>query len=142
MSHDTRSDVISKSDLAAITTVLACVVWLDHGQHVFTDAASSTELSVAAAACPENDTMPYNARCLAFLEGSDSARTWRAGPAVAVVRYAPADAGRAYGFPGGGCPVNDNMPYSASCLRFLSGLQWQPYVAAAPVERVAPRSFQ
>jgi hypothetical protein len=30
------------------------------------------------------------------------------------------------------CPDSDNVPYSANCLVFLSGMNWQPNAAAAP----------
>ncbi len=37
--------------------------------------SSSARASLArAAACPDNDTMPYNASCIAFLQGAPSSR--------------------------------------------------------------------
>jgi hypothetical protein len=73
-------------------------------------------------ACPDNDNVPYSAGCLNFLKGAtELGMRWRInatdGPAVVATVY-PAVSGR---LAGPACPDTDNVPYTASCLAFLSG---------------------
>jgi hypothetical protein len=121
--------MVSKIDLAVIAVAFAgCAFWLEQGHHVVIDAPTLSELAAAssAAACPDNDRVPYGAACLAFLTGdSHMALGWRTAAAdhnLTLVVDPP-------GHPqinSAACPDNDNVPYPPDCLRFLSGYFWRP----------------
>ena len=105
---------VFKIDLALILVAIASgTLWIEQGHRVVIDAPAAAEapLLAAAAACPENDTLPYGERCLDFLnvppEFSPRPRV------VTVVREAPVGASA--------CPDNDRMPYSPRCIAFLKG---------------------
>src|ERR1700704_1181125 len=60
----------SKLELAAIVAAACGMLSIEHGNHIFTDVSTRTERSpLAAADCPDNDSLPYPASCLIFLEG-------------------------------------------------------------------------
>ena len=118
--------VLSKFDLAIVVVVAAGILWIEHG-HRTSIATPTTAETPAASACPDNDSVPFSADCIAFIDGgaSPAART----PANAMTsasavpplarRYAEAHAPA--------CPPsNENGPYSARCIKFLSGWYWQP----------------
>jgi len=120
--------MVSKVDLAVVAALLVGgALWIERGHRITVDAPTPSELAVARAvdSCSDNDRVPYSARCLAYLKGdSGTAKGWR----VVTIRVAAApahepirtDLGRA------ACPGNDNMPYPADCLRYLSGPLWRP----------------
>ena len=59
----------SKLELAAILAAACGMLSIEHGNHTFTNAPTRTERSALAAAdCPDNDSMPYPASCLIFLD--------------------------------------------------------------------------
>jgi hypothetical protein len=77
---------VSQLHLAVIVvSVVGAVLWIEHGHRVVIDAPAHTDLAslAPAAACPDNDTMPYSASCIAFLQGGPAAR------AAAAPVYAP-----------------------------------------------------
>jgi len=87
---------VSKFGLAVIAaTIVGAAVWIEQGHRIVIDAPAQTDLSAPApaAACPDNDNVPYSATCIAFLEGSSKARMlWRANAATGPVAgppYAP-----------------------------------------------------
>jgi hypothetical protein len=128
----------SKLDLVVVFTAVAGVtLGLEHSHHVFTDLPTHRELSAQAAAarCPDNDTMPYPASCLAFMESSgasDRRRPVRA-PATTSARVIEGSATiRRDSIPPDACPTNDNVPYRANCLAFLSGWYWHPDAVEPP----------
>jgi hypothetical protein len=120
-------------DLVVVLTALTGgALWIEHDHRVVIDAPAAAELQIAAAAaaCPENDTMPYDARCLEYLNvpAQPPARLRVVTARQQDVRPAP-------------CPDNDKVPYSASCIAFLkgateTGMNWrvteQPAAAPAP----------
>jgi len=118
----------SKLDLAAILAAVACgVLVIEHGHQIFTDAPMDRS-ELAAAACPDNDNMPYPAGCLSFLQGEPASpvprgRTAERTPATASV--APKQIAQSIA-PGAECPALDSVPYSASCIAFMTGWFWQP----------------
>jgi len=60
----------SKLELAAIVAAACGMLSIEHGNQIFTDVSTRTERSpLAAADCPDNDSLPYPASCLMFLEG-------------------------------------------------------------------------
>jgi hypothetical protein len=118
--------VLSKLDLAIVAVVAAGILWIEHEHRIFIGTPAAAEVAgPAASACPETDSVPFSADCLAFIDRGPApevrARVGMAGTAgrsIAASRHAEQ---------AGACPPsNENAPYSASCIRFLSGWYWQP----------------
>ena len=84
---------MSKFDLAVIVAAVAGgALWIEHRHHVVIDAPASAELAAhaPAAACPDNDNVPYSAGCIVFL-GSNylSGMNWQANAAENVPLQGP-----------------------------------------------------
>jgi hypothetical protein len=65
-----RFRLVSKLDLAVIAAFIGgAVLWIEYEHRVFIDAPAPAESAVLApaAACPDNDNVPYSASCLAFM---------------------------------------------------------------------------
>jgi len=105
-------DVMRKLDLAIVLVALAggtLLIEQNHRLVIEAPAAAEAQLLAAAAACPDNDTTPYDSRCLDYLNvPAEPAPRLRV---VAAVREALAV----------GCPDNDRVPYSPGCIAFLKG---------------------
>jgi hypothetical protein len=120
--------MVSKIDLAVVAAlVVGGALGIERGHRITVDAPTPSELAAARAvkSCSDNDRVPYSANCLAYMKGdSDTTTGWQ----VVKIRVAAApvyqpmrsDQDQA------ACPVNDNMPYPADCLRYLSGPLWRP----------------
>jgi hypothetical protein len=109
--------VLSKFDLAVVVVVAAGMLWIEHGHRVSIAVPVAAE-TPAASACPDSDSVPFSADCIAFIDGgvTPSART-----RMSVAASAPSAS------PDAPCPPNnENGPYSARCIKFLSGWYWQP----------------
>jgi hypothetical protein len=109
--------VLSKFDLTIVVVVAVGMLWIEHGHRISIATPIAAE-TPAASACPDNDSVPFSADCIAFIDGSVSpiART-----RMSVVISAPTAS------PDAPCPPNnENSPYSARCIKFLSGRYWQP----------------
>jgi hypothetical protein len=122
--------MVSRLDLAVVFAAMAgMAVGIEHGHHISTDVPTTTKLSALAAAteCPDNGTLPYPASCLVFMEGKIASEMRRpiAAQRAPAARPSAAKPGESTA-PGVACPDNDNTPYSASCLAFLSGWFWRP----------------
>ena len=101
-------------DLVIVVVALAGgALWIERGHRVVVDAPAAAELQTptAAAACPENDTLPYDSRCLEFLNVPTEVS-----PRVRVVVRAKQEVQPEP------CPDSDKVPYSASCIAFLKGV--------------------
>jgi hypothetical protein len=89
----TRNRLISKLDLAVIVaSVVGAALWIEHGHRIVIETPEPADfaLPAPAAACPDNDNVPYSASCIAFLQGSATPWQWRASAASGTVRvYAP-----------------------------------------------------
>jgi hypothetical protein len=88
----TRYRLISKLDLAVIVVVVGAALWIEHVHRIVIDTpepANFTSLA-RAAVCPDTDTVPYSASCIAFLQGPATPWPWRANATAGTVRvYAP-----------------------------------------------------
>lgn len=106
---------------ALIAAFIACaVLWIEHGHDINIDAPTDATAATANAVCPDNDSFPYGAKCLAFLGAGDVPERRRrvSDPSGhADLEHVPSARD---------CPVNDNRPYTPSCIRFISGWFWQP----------------
>jgi hypothetical protein len=120
-----RKTVISKLDLAMIVVSIAgALVWMEHAHRIVTDAPTPAQRDAlaAAAACPDNENVPYSKTCIDFMQGGSVSTDlhWR----VRSTESAPAALPDA---PGQACPPNnENVPYSANCIKFMSGRFWRP----------------
>jgi hypothetical protein len=86
--------LVSKFDLAVIVAAVAGgALWIEHRHRVVIDAPASAQLAAQApaAACPDNDNVPYSAGCIVFL-GSNylSGMNWQANAAENVPPTKPA----------------------------------------------------
>jgi len=79
--------LVSKFDLAVIVAAVAGgALWIEQRHHIVIDAPARAELasSAPAAACPDNDNVPYSAGCIVFLgSGYLSGMNWQANAAKA-----------------------------------------------------------
>jgi len=118
-----------KFDVAVILIAIAAgMFWIEQGHRVIIDAPVAEAAPVAAAACPDNDNVPYSAACLEYLNVSPDM-----GPRPQVVASVAAPAP---------CPDSDRVPYSPSCIAFLkgateTGMRWR--VTADPASIPAPQ---
>ena len=102
-----------KLDLAIVLAAVASgTLLIEQNHRVVIDAPVTAQAqSLAAAACPENDTLPYDSRCLDYLNVPTET-----GPRLRVTTVAWDRAAAT-----AGCPDNDRVPYSPGCIAFLKG---------------------
>ena len=103
---------------AIVAVVAVGMLWIEHGHRIVVATPASADDTPATAACPDSDSVPFSADCIAFIEGG-AASNIRAITAARPPEVAdPASPA---------CPAsNENAPYSARCIKFLSGWYWQP----------------
>jgi hypothetical protein len=102
-----------KLDLAIVLAAIAggtLLIEQDHRVVIDAPAAAQAQ-SLAAAACPANDTLPYDSRCLDYLNVPTEP-----GPRLRVITAAWDRAAAT-----AGCPDSDRVPYSPGCIAFLKG---------------------
>ena len=76
---------VSKFDLALIViAVVGGAFWIEHGHRIDIDAPARSEQAASQPPCPDNDDVPYSARCIRFL-GHISGMTWQANAAESVI---------------------------------------------------------
>ena len=115
--------VLSRLLLAGAAVTASGLLWIEHEHRIVLATPAAAEAAPpVVSACPDNDSEPFNADCIAFIEGG-------AFPAINVHAEAtargadPASRGEAHP---AACPAsNENAPYSAGCIKFLSGWFWQ-----------------
>jgi hypothetical protein len=72
---------LRRSLVVILAVAAGAALWLEHGHRVVIDApfAADATSQAAAAGCADNDTMPYNPSCIAFLNGAtETGMRWRA----------------------------------------------------------------
>ena len=102
--------------------------WIEHEHRISIGTPAAAEVAPSAVpACPETDDVPLGAECMAFIDGggaSDMRSPARAG-GRAVAPLPGAQQPKLSRAPA--CPAsNENGPYSANCITFLSGWYWHP----------------
>jgi len=121
--------VALRLDLALIAASIAGVLfWIEHGHRVAIETPTGAAFAASVSAeCPDNDSVPYSASCLAFLGDDKRDRGWRMSAAERAVTLASHSLDVKSGIVEsvGACPDNDNTPYTAGCVRFLSGWFWR-----------------
>jgi len=115
-------------DLVALGIVVAgAVLWIEHGHRIDIETlAGATFAASARPVCSDNENVPYSADCIEFMRGdAASGIHWRANVPKSLPAAAAATPENAASS-GPPCPAsNENVPYSANCLRFLSGWFWR-----------------
>jgi len=113
--------MLSRVLLASLAAVAAGLLWIEHEHRIVLASPAAAELApVPQAACPENDSVPFDAACIAYIEGGAVPNARKRAAAIAP----PIDAARPE--PAAACPQsNENAPYSADCIKYLSGWFWQ-----------------
>jgi len=62
--------VVSKLNLLILAAVASGVVWIEHAQRIKIEMSTPAErVGVDAAACPENESVPFSADCMKFIQG-------------------------------------------------------------------------
>jgi hypothetical protein len=114
---------------AIVAAVAVGMLWIEHGHRIVVATPASADDTPATAACPDSDSVPFSADCIAFIEGGSASSVIRAisaTPPSEVTRDRRVQADPA----SPPCPAsNENAPYSARCIKFLSGWYWQPNAA-------------
>ena len=114
---------LSKLDLVLVVVIAAGLLAIEREHRIVigTPAAAEGKLPTASV-CPSTDDVPIGAACMSFIGGGMAAnmRSSNAPPT-------PPDRGEqkidSLAPP---CPAsNETAPYSARCLRFLSGWFWR-----------------
>ena len=110
---------------AIVAAVAVGMLWVEHDHRIVVATPGSADDTPTTAACPDSDSVPFSADCIAFIEGDASSNIRAIGaarpPDVTHERHAQTNPVSP------ACPVsNENAPYSARCIKFLSGWYWQP----------------
>ena len=140
---ETHRVILKLGPAVIVAAIAGAVLWIEHGHRIVTDAPTAAELAAsrAATACLDNENVPYGENCIVFMQGVAAADgRWRRNAAESAPVGSPDAPGRAE-LPGPACPPNnENVPYSASCLRFMSGWFWRANAAegTAPTSAYAP----
>jgi hypothetical protein len=115
--------VMSKSKLAIMISAAAAAAWIDHRNNLNVRDVQPERLVSVASLCPAYESVPHSSECFKFLGASDV-------PPVrvdAVQNSSPLSPDLPGELHRPACPLNnENVPYSAKCLRFLSGWFWHP----------------
>jgi hypothetical protein len=60
--------VFSRLNLVILAVVAGAVVWIEHAQHIKIEVPPPAELANAVV-CPENESVPFSADCMIFIQG-------------------------------------------------------------------------
>jgi hypothetical protein len=118
---------LSRIDLAVVVVVAVGMLWIEHEHRITIATPAAAEIMPpAGAVCPDTDDVPFSADCIKFINGGvlPDIHARMSAAVHALVVSSGADAGAVSHSPA--CPPsNENAPYSAACIRFLSGWFWQ-----------------
>jgi hypothetical protein len=68
--------VVSKRSLAILAAAVGGVIWIEHAHRITIRSPAPAEVAgLNTPACPENESVPFSADCMMFIQGG-------AGPAV------------------------------------------------------------
>jgi hypothetical protein len=118
-----------KLDLAVAALVAAGMLWIEHEHRIIIGTPVAAEVAAPeASACPATDDVPFSADCIAFMGGGGGGVLPDIHSRVSAAPSAPAVSPEAYGraeLHAPACPPsNENAPYSATCIKFMSGWYW------------------
>jgi hypothetical protein len=114
---------LSKLELTLVAVIAAGLLAIEHGHRIVIATPAAAEGGTPAApVCPSTDDVPIGTACMSFI-GGGTALHMRSPDA------APTPSGRSeqkIDLSAPPCPAsNETAPYSARCLRFLSGWFWR-----------------
>ena len=119
--------MILRLELAVIVASIAgALLWIEHGSRIDIETPAGAAFAAPVVrVCPDNENVPYSSDCIVFMR-SDLAPTtrWQENAAKTMLAES-AHAPESTAPPEPECPANDNVPYSARCVAFLSGWFWQ-----------------
>jgi len=123
---------LSRLELAVVALVAVGMFFVEHSHRISIVTPSTAGLSEAeTSVCPDSDSVPFSADCLAFIRGGGNVRAGLSTAARARTLASDARQRRHVDSASPACPANnENGPYSAACLSYLSGWFWQ----VAPAE--------
>jgi hypothetical protein len=119
--------VLSNLGVALVVASIAgTMLWIEHEHRIDITPTGTAFAAPVRAVCPDNENVPYGTDCIVFMQGDIvSDIHWRVNAGVslpAAADHTSADAQSS----GPACPSsNENVPYNANCLRFLSGRLWR-----------------
>jgi hypothetical protein len=118
---------LSKIDAAIVAIVAVGMLWIEHGHRVVIATPAAAEAAQpAASVCPDTDNVPFSADCIKYIDGGVSPDIHTRMKALLSGSTAPAVAHDRADSDAPACPSsNENAPYSAACIRFMSGWFWQ-----------------
>jgi hypothetical protein len=62
---------VRKLDLIVLAAIMLGLVWIEHEHRVVIGSSAAAETaSLTASACPDNDSVPFSADCIAFIGGA------------------------------------------------------------------------
>jgi hypothetical protein len=116
----------SRIDLTIIAVVAVGMLWIEQEHRVFISPADAESERPASSVCPDTDDVPFSAECIKFIDGGVLPDI-HARQSGSVSRHAAMSDSRARPDPHGPArpPSNENGPYSAACIQFMSGWYWQ-----------------
>jgi hypothetical protein len=124
--------LVWKLDLAVIVASIAgAVLWIEHGHRIdMGTPTGETFTSPLGTVCPDNENVPYNTDCIVFMHGAGASNMpWRANAAGRSPAEQPSPSKNVElteVASGSACADNDNMPYTARCVAFITGWFWRP----------------
>jgi hypothetical protein len=123
---------LSKLDLAVVAVMAAGMLWIEHEHRIIIGTPAAVEIAPpGASVCPDTDDVPFSADCIAFIDGGVMPDIQSGARTAASAPVASLDGPERSALDAPACPSsNENAPYSAACIKFLSGWYWQ----ANPIE--------
>jgi hypothetical protein len=110
---------LSKLDLAVVAVLAVGMLWIEHQHSIIVTTPAAAEAAFSAV-CPETNDVPFSADCIAFIDGGvlpDVSSHLNTHPSTASLGAQQRAEFHASARP----PSNENAPYSADCLKFISG---------------------
>ena len=110
--------VACKRNLVVIAAIAGGMLWIEHGHRITIGIPPAEGAGSTAAVCPANEDLPHSTDCFKFLQRNVVSEVSERDDAVQSPLASP-ELGPA-------CSSdNENVPYSARCLRFMFGWFWQ-----------------
>ena len=119
---------LSKLELALVAVIAAGLFAVEREHRGVIGTPVATEIAPPAdSVCPSTDDVPMSAACMQFIGSGTSPDSQSRPSPTADPPLASPDMDRRPDLSGGpACPPsNEYAPYSARCLRFLSGWFWR-----------------
>ena len=106
---------LSRLDLVIVAAVAVGMLWIEHEHRINIKSPTAVELAgPGAPVCPDDDSIPFSADCIAFIHGAISPAAGARVSTVSDASIVPPDAQRRVELQAPACPANnENQPYSA-----------------------------